>query len=90
MCVGLYAVLNDNLKLKGTRLLYKPQARPFDLAIKCEVIKMHSGLSVLLVINVILGEKERMHSQPHLVASSGGRGKFTHLGVKQTKQSVTT
>ena len=32
--------------------------RYFDLASKCEVIKMHSGLSVSLVINVILAVKE--------------------------------
>ena len=75
--------------LKRTRLLYKPQAHSFDHARKCEVIKIYSGLSVLLVITVILGVRERMHSQPHLVASSGGREKIRHLGVKQTKQSFT-
>ena len=84
-----YEYLNNEI-LNWTRSLYKPQARSFDLASKCEVIKMHSYLSVMLVINVILGVKERMHSEPHLVASSGGREKITHLGAKQTKQSVTT
>ena len=73
MCVGLYAVLNDN-----------SQARSYDLAIKCGVIKMHSGLSVLLVINVIFGVRERMHSQPHLVASSGGREKITRGKTNKT------
>ena len=80
----------NNEILNRTRSLYKLQAPSFDLASKCEVIKIYSRLSVLLVINVILGVRERMRSQPHLVVSSGGREKNTHLGVKQTQQSVTT
>ena len=32
--------------------------RYFDLASKCEVIKMYSGLSASLVINVVLAVKE--------------------------------
>ena len=84
-----YEYMNDEI-LNRTRSLYKPQAPSFDLASKCEVIKIYSRLSVLLLINVILGVRERVRLQPHLVASSGGREKIKHLGVKQTKQSVTT
>ena len=76
--------MNDEI-LNRTRSLYKPQAPSFDLASKCEVIKIYNRLSVLLLINVILGVRERVRSQPHLVASSGGREKIKHLGVKQNK-----
>ena len=66
-------------------MLCKPKARSFDLARKCEVIKMYRGLSVLLVINVILGVGERIHSQPHLVASSAVEKKLNISG--QNKQN---
>ena len=55
-----YEYLNNEI-LNWTRSLSKPQARYFDLASKCEVIKMYSGLSVLLVINVILGVMPLAH-----------------------------
>ena len=84
-----YEYMNDEI-LNWTRSLYKPQAPSFDLASKCEVIKIYSRLSVLLLINVILGVRERVRSQPHLVASSGDREKIKHLRAKQTKQAVTT
>ena len=86
-----YEYMNNEI-LNRTRSLYKPQAPAFDLASKYEVIKIYSRLSVLLVINVILGVRlrERVRSQPHLVSRSCGREKNTHLGVKQTQQSVTT
>ena len=38
-----YEYLNNEI-LNRTRSLYKPQTRSFDLARKCEVIKMDSGL----------------------------------------------
>ena len=60
------------------------------------IIYIAQYYKMVLIFNIIrVGtyqtfKKERMHSQPHLVASSGGREKITHLGAKQTKQSVTT
>ena len=49
------------------------------------VIKRNTGITLQRLACDLLGVRERLHSQPHLVASLGGREKITHLGAKQTK-----
>ena len=92
VCVGLYAVLNDNLNLNGHACCTNRKPAPLILLASCEVIKIYSRLSDLLLINVILGVRERVRSlAPSCAASSGRQRKKLNIsGVKQTKQSVTT
>ena len=52
--IYVYLYLKYEYLNNGTNSLFKPQPHYFDLASKCEVIKMYSGLSVSLVISVIL------------------------------------